>query len=265
MTDASVSVMLLGLALGVQHATDPDHVVAVATIVSRTGRFGAGALIGALWGLGHTATVAAVGSAIIVFRLAVTPALGLSLELAVAVMLMTLGALRFVSAWRESDAVPAAHLGEPHPHTGAPAFHSHVHAHGGTVHRHPHVHPSPALARALRSVGPAQALRSVAVGLVHGLAGSAAVALLVLSTVEGAAGVAAYLLLFGAGTIAGMTVITAALAVPFAAASASRLGRWRRAFAMGTGLMSLGLGLYLAAQIGFVGGLLLGHPVWSPR
>ncbi|MEK7771173.1 MAG: high-affinity nickel-transport family protein [candidate division NC10 bacterium] len=262
--DAGLSVILLGLLLGVQHATDPDHVVAVATIVSRTRRFGAGAVIGALWGVGHTATIAAVGTAIIVFKVAITPAVGLSLEFAVAVMLMALGAVRLVSALRESDAVPLAHLGEPHPHAGEPAFHSHPHTHGDTVHRHPHLHPSPALARALQTVGAAQALRSVGVGLVHGLAGSAAVALLVLSTVESAAGAAAYLVLFGAGTIVGMTAITAVLALPFAVS-----GRWlaggRRGLAVGTGLLSLGLGLYLAFQIGFVDGLFLGAPVWLPR
>jgi len=212
----------------------------------------------------RAATIAAVGSALIVFKVAITPAVGLSLEFAVAVMLMALGTVRFASALRESDAVPLAHLGEPHPHAGEPAFHSHPHTHGDTVHRHPHVHPSPALARALQTVGAAQALRSVGVGLVHGLAGSAAVALLVLSTVGSPEGAVAYLILFGVGTIVGMTAITAVLAVPFAVS-----GRWlaggRRALAMGTGLLSLGLGLYLAFQIGFGDGLFLGAPVWIPR
>lgn len=261
---AGLSVAALGLVLGVQHATDPDHVVAVATIVSRTRRFGAGALIGALWGVGHTATVAVIGSVVIGFKLAITPTVGLSLELAVALMLMGLGAVRLLSALRESGDVAPAHLGEPHPHTHRPVFHSHAHVHGATVHRHPHVHPSPALLRALQVVGAAQALRSVGVGVVHGLAGSATVALLALSTVGSVAGAVAYLVLFGVGTIVGMTGITAVLALPFVAAP-SRLARGRRALAMGTGLLSLGLGLYLAVQIGFVDGLLLGHPTWSPR
>jgi high-affinity nickel-transport protein len=104
----------------------------------------------------------------------------------------------------------------------------------------------------------------VAVGVVHGLAGSAAVALLALSTVESAAGAVAYLVLFGAGTIAGMTAITAMLALPFAAGGLRRV-RARRALAMGTGFLSLGLGLYVAVQVGFVHGLLLGHPAWIPR
>jgi high-affinity nickel-transport protein len=93
--DASLwSVMLLGLLFGVQHATDPDHVVAVATIVARTRRFGAGALVGAFWGVGHTVTVTAVGLAIVVFNLALTPRVALSLEMLVAIMLIALGVAR---------------------------------------------------------------------------------------------------------------------------------------------------------------------------
>jgi len=181
------SVMLLGLLFGVQHATDPDHVVAVATIVARTRRFGAGALVGAFWGVGHTVTVTAVGIAIVVFNLALTPRAALSLEMLVAIMLIALGLARIVWVFRDSDPVPVAHLGEPHAHGDGPALHSHAHAHPDGVHRHPHAHPSVQLLRALQTVGPAQALRSALVGLVHGLAGSAAVALLVLSTIRGTA------------------------------------------------------------------------------
>lgn len=246
--DWNLPVVLLGLIFGIQHATDPDHVVAVATIVSRTRRFGAGALIGAFWGLGHTATIVAVGVAIIFFNLTITPAAGLSLELAVALMLMALGATRIAWAFRGSDRVPVAHLTEAHPHEGSVGFHSHVHAHWGSVHRHPYVQPPRALLRALQAVGPAQALRSVLVGLVHGLAGSAAVALLVLATIRSAWGAVGYLLLFGAGTMLGMTAITALLSLPFAAGLPA-LTRWRRGFAVGTGALSLGFGLYLAIHI----------------
>src|SRR5262249_43300638 len=144
----------LGFLFGLQHATDSDHVVAVATIVSRTRRFDAGALIGAFWGIGHTATIAAVGMAIIVFNVAITPSMGLTMELAVALMLMGLGIFRVVRAVRERGEAP---------------------------------HPAPSARHGLRglldTVGRAQAARSVGVGLLHGLAGSAAVALLVLSTV----------------------------------------------------------------------------------
>lgn len=229
MPDASLwSVMLLGLFFGVQHATDPDHVVAVATIVARTRRFGAGALVGAFWGVGHTVTVTAVGIAIVVFNLALTPRVALSLEMLVAIMLIALGVARIVWVFRVSDPVPVSHLGEPHAHGDGPALHSHAHAHAAGVHRHPHAHPPVRLLRALQTVGPAQALRSALVGLVHGLAGSAAVALLVLSTIRGTTQAIAYLLVFGAGTILGMTAITGVLSLPFTI-RAPRLERSRRA------------------------------------
>lgn len=222
----------LGVLFGLQHATDPDHVVAVATIVSRTRRFDAGALVGAFWGIGHTATIATVGMAIIVFNVTVTPAIGLSMELAVALMLMVLGIVRVVGGLRERDGVAEASPGG-----------------------------SRGLRSALETVGRAQAARSIGVGLVHGMAGSAAVALLVLSTVRSPYAAVAYLLLFALGTIVGMTAITALLSLPFSAP----LPALSRALAMGTGVLSFGVGLYLTVQIGFVDGLLLGHALSTPR
>jgi high-affinity nickel permease len=222
----------LGFLFGLQHATDPDHVVAVATIVSRTRRFDAGALVGAFWGLGHTATMATVGMAIIVFNVTVTPAIGLSMELAVALMLMVLGIVGVVRSLRDRDGVAEASPG------GSRGFRS-----------------------ALETVGRAQAARSIGVGFVHGIAGSAAVALLVLSTVRSPYAAVAYLLLFGLGTVVGMTAITALLSLPFSAP----LPALSRALAMGTGVLSFGFGLYLTVQIGFVDGLLLGHALSMPR
>jgi len=217
----------LGFLFGLQHATDPDHVVAVATIVSRTRRFDAGALIGAFWGVGHTATIVTVGMAIIVFNLTVTPSLGLSLELVVAVMLLVLGVFRIVRLVRDRDSE------EQPPETDAPmGFRS-----------------------ALQSVGRVQAARSIGIGFVHGLAGSAAVALLVLSTVKSPYAAAAYLLLFGLGTIIGMTVITALLSLPFRVP----LLALNRGLAIGTGVGSFVFGLFLIVQIGFVDGLFLRH------
>jgi ABC-type nickel/cobalt efflux system permease component RcnA len=251
------SVLLLGLLFGVQHATDPDHVVAVATIVARTRRFAAGALVGAFWGVGHTVTVTAVGIAIVAFNVALGPRMALTLEMLVAVMLVALGVVRILRVFRDSDPVPMAHLGEPHAHESGPALHSHVHAHADAVHRHPHAHPPARLLRALQTVGPAQALRSALVGLVHGLAGSAAVALLVLSTIRGTAETIGYLLVFGIGTILGMTAITGVLSLPFTV-RAPRLEGARRALTLGVGALSLGFGLYLVFQIGVVDGLLLG-------
>jgi hypothetical protein len=264
MSELPLPALLLGLLFGIQHATDADHVIAVATIVARTRRFSAGALVGAFWGIGHTVTITAVGILIVVFHVALTPRVALSLELVVAIMLIALGALRIVWAFRDSDLVPVAHLSEAHAHdAGRPVLHSHPHTHGAVVHRHPHVHPPARLLRALQTVGPAQAVRSTLVGLVHGLAGSAAIALLVLSTMRSTAGAIGYLLLFGGGTILGMTAITGLLSLPFTI-RAPRMRRGRQVLALTTGALSLAFGLYLAFQIGS-SGLLLGPVAAAPH
>ncbi len=97
----------------------------------------------------------------------------------------------------------------------------------------------------------------------HGLAGSAAVALLVLATIHNAGWGMLYLLLFGAGTVAGMMLITSALAVPLA--YSARRFAWSRHLAWLTGLLSVGFGLFLAYQIGFVDGLFHAAPYGSPK
>src|SRR6202023_2121071 len=90
---AMLGIVLLGFFLGMRHATDPDHVIAVTTIVSRERTMLHAALIGALWGLGHTITILTVGSAIILFGLVIPPRVGLSMEMSVCLMLVLLGVL----------------------------------------------------------------------------------------------------------------------------------------------------------------------------
>jgi high-affinity nickel-transport protein len=300
----SVAPLLLGLALGIQHAADADHVVAVATIVSRTRRARAAVAIGALWALGHTLMLAAVGLAVLVLGARIAPGLQAWGEGAVALMLLALGALRLAWVFRGADPVPAGHAVEPHAHAAEPddhglgkprqhalephrhgaeprdhavephehgaephhhgaephpaqahvhphheAFHSHPHVHEGRVHRHPHLHPSRRLLAAMDSVGPAQALRSVAVGLVHGLGGSAPVVLVGLATMPGPAGVLAYLGAFGAGTAVGMGAVTWLLSAPWVLGGV-RLEPWRRLVAAASGALCLVVGLYLGVQVG---------------
>src|SRR5207247_11458669 len=136
------SAVLLGFVLGLQHATDPDHLVAVATILTRERHLAAGALVGVLWGLGHTATLALAGVLIIGLRLTISTEISSGLELLVAAMLILLGALRLRDAASGLDAVPPTHLVAAHDHGHVEAVHSHPHAHGADVHAHPHVHPS---------------------------------------------------------------------------------------------------------------------------
>ena len=206
-----VSFLFLGFFLGMRHATDADHVVAIATIVSRERSVVGSALIGAAWGVGHTVTVMAIGAAIIVFGVVIPPRLGMSMEFAVGIMLVLLGVLTLTGIGRAGGAA-YAHAGVPGVHEFD--VHDHLHAHGDYLHRHPHGHgpgthghadEHTPLARLDRSVLGRIALydwlRPFVVGLVHGLAGSAAVALMILSIIREPVAALGYLLLFGLGTI----------------------------------------------------------------
>jgi len=239
---APLSAMLLGFVLGLQHATDPDHLVAVATILTRERRFTDGALIGVLWGAGHMTTLTIVGAIIIGLKLTVTPAVGDGLELIVAAMLIVLGVLRLRDALRGLDTVSAGHLVADHDHGGgAGVVHSHAHVHGAEhSHEHAHVHPSRWLA-GLGWRGGWPAGRALVVGAIHGLAGSAAVSLLVLATLRSTVSAVVYLLIFGVGTILGMTLLTAVMAFPVS--MALRYRRARQALALCAGVGSIAFGL----------------------
>jgi high-affinity nickel permease len=239
-----LSIVLLGFSLGMRHATDPDHVVAVTTIVARERTLRGAALLGSLWGVGHTLTIVLVGGAIVVFGVVIPTRVGLAMELSVAVMLILLGGLNVGGVARHARAV-AGHAATHGPHDD--------HAEG----------PVERLDRGLGHLGVYQLVRPLVVGVVHGLAGSSAVALLVLGTIRDPRWAIAYLLVFGVGTIAGMMLITAALAMPFAltARRFSRLNRW---LGLASGLLSLAFGAFLVYQIGFVDGLFTAHPHWTP-
>jgi high-affinity nickel-transport protein len=160
--------------------------------------------------------------------------------------------------------------------SGAPDLHGHFHSHGDYVHAHPsgtqpgrHGHgedqtPIAWLDRQLTGLGVYQIFRPLIVGLVHGLAGSAAVALLVLALIKNPWWAIAYLVLFGIGTIAGMMLITAALGALLTYAS-RRSSRVERHLRIASGVLSLGFGLFLVYQIGFVDGLLMGQPGGAPE
>ncbi|HEX8941834.1 MAG TPA: hypothetical protein VF785_01785 [Gemmatimonadaceae bacterium] len=202
------------LLLGMRHATDPDHIVAVSTIVSRERSMSRAGGVGLLWGMGHTATILIVGGAIILLKLAFTPTIGLSLEMAVAAMLIVLGALNVLN-----------------------------------------VRPSRVVS---------DSVRPFVVGVVHGLAGSAAATLVILPLIDDVRWALLYLVVFGLGTIAGMGLVTLAIAAP-AAFAAPRVHSLERSIRLATGAMSLVFGIYLSWRIGYVDGLFTAHPRWTPR
>ncbi len=236
-----LAILVLGFFLGMRHATDADHVVAVTTIVSRERSARAALSIGALWGLGHSVTILAVGGAIVVLGLVIPPRLGLSMEMSVALMLVVLGIMNVTGAMRRID--EAAHGASP----GAKEFVDGTHA------------PSISPRHGLSSV-----LRPLLIGIVHGLAGSAAVALLVLATIRDPKWALLYLVIFGAGTVLGMMLLTAAMIVPLAALT-RRFGSVEFVMSRITGLVSIAFGLFLAYKIGIVDGLFSGTPTWDPK
>jgi ABC-type nickel/cobalt efflux system permease component RcnA len=263
------SILAVGFFLGMRHATDPDHVIAVTTIVSNQRNSMRAALIGAFWGVGHTITIFVVGAGIILFNLVIPVRLGLSMELCVAVMLIVLGLVNVAgflrSIPRPTPRHDQAEVIHSHPHSHGDYIHDHPHAHGPVAHSHPSDHtPLGWLDRVFGQVGAYQYLRPFVVGVVHGLAGSAAVALLVLSTIRNVRWAIAYLLIFGVGTIAGMMLITMSIASAFTMAGRG-CQKFSHRLALASGLLSLAFGLFVAYQICVVHGLFTTHAQWTPQ
>jgi hypothetical protein len=268
--NGAIAILAIGFLLGMRHATDPDHVIAVSTIVSRERSIGKAGAIGILWGIGHTLTILVVGAGIILFGMAIPTRVGLTMELSVGLMLVLLGILNLTGAmkWMSEKLLPTP-LAEPVEHT-------HFHSNGAHLHSHSHSHdsgneprretraPQAWLGSLFARLGLYHALRPVLIGIVHGLAGSAAVALLVLSTIRDAEWGVVYLLIFGVGTIVGMMIITAALALPFSFAG-YRFSWLNKSLITASGLISLGFGLFISYQVGFVNGLFLSHANWTPH
>ena len=240
----------LGLFLGMRHSTDPDHVVAVSTIVSRERSVKQGAVIGMMWGFGHTLTIFMVGAAIILFNLTIPPRIGLSMEMAVAGMLILLGVLNLTGVMKrlmesfskrpDSASLEASMNAASAMQESAPV--------GLTK-------------RLVSRFGYYNLLRPLAIGLVHGLAGSAAVALLVLSMIHSPAWAIAYLVVFGLGTVAGMMLMTTVMAIPIALTGKS----FSKYLTTASGLASVCFGLFLVYHLGFVDGLFTSHVHWTPE
>jgi ABC-type nickel/cobalt efflux system permease component RcnA len=249
-----LTMLALGFFLGVRHATDPDHVIAVTTIVARDRATRDAALIGMAWGVGHTLTLLVAGGGIVVFGWVIPRHLGLSLEFLVAVMLVALGIANLSNL---RDVVRCFLPGR----RSAERVHSHAYRHGGYIHTHLHGHRQPyaagysplaSLDSRLGRLAPYQLIRPLAVGVVHGLAGSATVVLLVLTTIRGPSWSLLYLFLFGIGTIVGMMIITVAISWPFASRPSARFAGGLR---LASGLISVGFGCFLAYRVGVTDGL----------
>jgi ABC-type nickel/cobalt efflux system permease component RcnA len=225
------ALLFLGFVFGLRHALDPDHLVAVSTIVSEHKTVSRSSLVGSFWGLGHTTSLLAVGLSLLLLRVSIPENLLPFMEAPVAVMLMLLGV---IALWRlANDRGIRVHT-HVHAHDSAPP-HAHVHIHSGGAHDHAHH-----LFRLGR--------RPFIVGLVHGVAGSAALALAVLATIPSITLGILYIAVFGVGSIGGMLLMSAVISLPFVITTRrlADLNGWIRLIA---GVSSILFGAVLAWKL----------------
>ena len=233
MPEATIlAALFFGFLLGIKHALDADHIVAVTTIVSRSGSLLRSAIVGLSWGLGHTITLFAAGLAVLVFRLTIPDKLSLGMEFAVGVMLVLLGV---PLVWQLLKKKPHLHV-----HQHGESSHIHSHSHEETPeHEHKHIR------------------RPLLMGMIHGLAGSGVLTLLVLNTMSSVGQGLVFLLVFGVGSILGMVLFSGAIGLPFRFISgrSRQLTVWLRGAA---GSVSVVLGLVIMWQMAAAGLFLSG-------
>jgi high-affinity nickel permease len=220
-SDLSIfSIMLIGFLLGLRHATEADHLAAVSTIVSEKKNLFASSIVGGLWGLGHTISLFVVGLVVIFLKLQISPEIEAKLEAVVGVMLVLLG----LNALRKLYLARNSHL-HAHEHEGHK--HLHVHSHGEKIDEKWHHNLSP---------------RSVVIGMVHGLAGSAALMLLVVPTIKSPLIAVSYILVFGIGSIGGMMLMSFLVGLPFHF-TAKKFVSYNKLIRFAAAVFSFGLGL----------------------
>jgi nickel/cobalt exporter len=235
-TISTASVLALGLVFGLKHAVEADHLAAVSTIVSERKGLLSSSLVGGLWGVGHTISLLVAGVVVILLHVEIGERMALALEFGVALMLITLG----VNAIRRLMRGGQIHL------------HTHRHAHH--IHMHPHIHDGSTEDDLATHHGFRFSARPLLVGMIHGLAGSAALMLLVLSTIPSPLIGMAYISVFGIGSIGGMMLMSVLVGLPLRL-TAARFTRAHLTVRCLAGLFSLGFGLFMVYEIGFVEGL----------
>lgn len=233
MESTFTTTLFFGFILGMEHALDADHVVAVSTIVSHNRSLWRSSLIGIFWGIGHSLTLLTGGLTVIFFKVKTPEAVALSMEFLVGVVLVVLGG-QILCGYRKKKvhAQVHSHGGEVHGH-----FHSHA-----VMEDHDHDHHAPVWRKPLL------------VGMIHGLAGTAAIVLLFLSTVLSTAQGLFFILLFGVGSICGMLLMSTLIALPFTL-TAVRFRRINEAVRVAAGVVSIALGGSIILEIGLIQGL----------
>jgi ABC-type nickel/cobalt efflux system permease component RcnA len=245
LTSVGVFALLgLGLVFGFKHATEVDHVVAISAIVSEHRNVLRSALVGGLWGVGHTASLVIVGVLVLVFRVAIPLPVANWLEFGVALMIIGLGVLAMTRVLHRRSDVHLhrhSHDGQSHVHIH---FHEHETEHESDAASHQTSHSSHAShSHAISRLG----FKPLLVGAMHGLAGSAALTLLVLTQIQSVRLGLLYLALFGLGSTAGMLLMSGLIGLPFAL-SGRRLSRINYGLQTAAGGLSIGFGLWYAYE-----------------
>ncbi len=234
---STLSVLTLGLILGLKHAVEADHLAAVTTIVTERKSFWSSSIVGGLWGIGHTIPIVVIGLIVILLRIEIKEYVGLSLEFCVGLMLIALGAN---ALWKLSRS-KQLHL---HTHEHGVQAHAHPHFHAeNEAHEEPHTHHNFKLN-----------LRPLLVGMMHGLAGSAALVPLVVAEIRSPLVGLFYMLVFGLGSIGGMMLMSALVGLPMHL-TAARFTRFNVGLRVAAGVFSIGFGILMVYQLSFGGRL----------
>lgn len=222
---STFSVLVIGFVLGLQHATEADHLAAVSTIVSEKKNLFTASLVGGLWGVGHTISLFVVGAFVVSLKFQISESVEAKLEACVGAMLILLGANALRKLFQASK------------------VHVHSHEHDGSRHVHIHTHESGANETSHHRLSP----RSVIIGMVHGLAGSAALMLLVVPTISSSLIALLYILIFGIGSIGGMMAMSFLIGLPFHF-TAGRFDVLNKGIRLVAGVFSFCLGLSIVYE-----------------
>jgi ABC-type nickel/cobalt efflux system permease component RcnA len=238
---SAFAVLGLGFLFGLKHATEVDHVVAVSTIVSEQRKLWRAALVGGLWGAGHTASLVIVGAVVLVLRVAISERVASGLEFCVALMIIGLGVATFARSLRARRRQRASVHLHQHRHDGLE--HAHIHFHETGTEHAPAAAAAAPHSHAVTRIG----IKPFVVGAVHGLAGSAALTLLVLAQIPSPFVGLLYLAVFGVGSIAGMLLMSGLVGLPFVL-SARNLSGLHYGLQTAAGALSVCFGLWYAYE-----------------
>lgn len=231
------SILGLGFLLGLKHATEADHLAAVSTIVSERKSIWSSAFVGGLWGLGHTISLFIAGVFVLLLNFQISEQAERILEFCVGIMLVLLG-LNVLRKILQGGKV-----------------HFHTHEHGSRAHVHPHIHSHENADEPVTHHGFKFSPRSVIIGMIHGLAGSAALMLIIIPTIESRVVGLLYIIIFGIGSIGGMMLMSFLVGLPFHL-TAKNFNRVNYILQSIAGFISVGLGLYIIYEKGIVEGLI---------